>query len=260
MTEIAEVQDDEILIRGYKLTELIGQVTFVDMTFLTLTGAFPTLEKRQVLEAMLVSVVEHGISPSTIITRTLASCGTPIQAAIAGGVLSIGDWYGGAGEQLARLLDRVVSQTPPLPPKDWEATVALKMSKVVQEYRVENRNIDGFGHPQHPDEDRRATILLKLAERLGVAGRHTAALQLLGIELSLALNRRMPPNVIGAFASLALDLGFPWQAVRGFVIAPRVIGLTAHAIEENKQGGRWRHSKSVSYLGPRARTLEVPPQ
>ena len=45
-------------------------------------GELPPPGHAKTLEAMLVSVLDHGIVPSSIVTRYLASSGTPIQAAV----------------------------------------------------------------------------------------------------------------------------------------------------------------------------------
>lgn len=43
----------------------------------------------------MVSVMEHGISPTTTVTRMMASYGNPIQVGIAAGMLTAGDHHGG---------------------------------------------------------------------------------------------------------------------------------------------------------------------
>ena len=256
-TAIAEVQEDDVLVRGYRLSELVGEVTFVDTIFLVHTGELPTRAKREMLDAIFVSLIEHGISPSTIITRILVSCGTPSQAAIAGGVVSIADWHGGAGEQLSQLLaELVTAATTESGSIDMDA-LENKTRQVVAEYRASGRRFAGFFHPMHSDGDPRAISLLGLADELGVSGKYSLAARTLEAEIERARGRRLPLNVTGAVAAVLQDLGFSWQAVRGLVIAARSAGLVAHVVEELEQGGRWRHASEddVVYTGPRGRTL-----
>ena len=47
--------EEEILVRGEKLSELIGNVAFADMMFLMLQGRRPSLPERHVLDALLVA-------------------------------------------------------------------------------------------------------------------------------------------------------------------------------------------------------------
>lgn len=256
-TAIAEVGEDDVVIRGYPLSELVGQVTFVDTIFLVHTGELPGAERRRMLDAIFVALIEHGISPSTIIARSLASCGTPSQAAIAGGILSIADWHGGSGEQLGRALAEVVARVGALTGDDLAAALRTEAATLVADHRARGERFEGFGHPQHPGGDPRAHLLFAVAEHLGVAGAHVALVRLLDTEIERAQGRRIAVNITGALAALLLDLGFSWRAIRGMVIAPRTAGLVAHVVEELEQGGRWRHAPadSVTYSGPARRSL-----
>lgn len=259
-TAIAEVQNEDVIVRGYALSELVGKVTYIDSVFLVLTGELPTAARRQMLDAIFVTLIEHGISPSTIITRMLASCGTPSQAAIAGGVLSIADWHGGSGEQLAQVLaETAEGVTDTDIANDAVGALRPRAAALVADYRARKERFEGFGHPQHKDGDPRAALLFDLADELGVTGRHVILVRLLDEEIERALGRRLAVNVTGALAALLLDLGFPWTAVRGMVIAPRTVGLLAHVVEELEQGGKWRHAAAddVAYVGPERRA--VPP-
>src|ERR1700694_1123752 len=103
-TALAYGDDDSVVIRGYSLGELVGKVSFAEAFLLLALGELPPPGHARTFEAMFVSVLDHGIVPSSIVTRYLASSGTPIQAAVAGGILAFGDTYGGACEQLARQL------------------------------------------------------------------------------------------------------------------------------------------------------------
>jgi len=246
-TEIAEVQADDVIIRGHRLSELVGTVSFAEMVSLVLTGRLPTPGAAKMIDAVLVSLVDHGIVPSSIITRTLVSCGTPIQAAIAGGALSIADYHGGAGEALARVLVEVVEDAGGDDARLHELCV-----QTVARYRRAGRRFEGFGHPQHGEGDPRAVQLSELAREWGVAGPHLRALEILGEVLTQSLKRPMRANINGALAAIMMDLGFPWEAVRGLVIAPRTVGLTAHVVEELAQGNRWRHAPAerIEYTGP----------
>jgi citrate synthase len=256
-TSIAEVGHDDVVIRGYALSELVGRVTFTDAVFLDHTAELPTDEQRKMLDAIFVALIEHGISPSTIITRTLVSCGTPSQAAIAGGVLSIADWHGGSGEQLGEALSEVVESCSDVSGAELESALRASAASLVAQYRQEGKRFEGFGHPQHPDGDPRGKLLFAIADELGVAGTHVRLIRLLDDEIEQALGRRLAVNVTGAIAALLLDLGFSWRAIRGMVIAPRTAGLVAHVVEELEQQGRWRHASAdqVTYTGPAVRPL-----
>lgn len=253
-TAIAEVRSDDVVVRGHRLNELIGSVSYTDMAFLLIRGDLPQKEEGQMLEALMVSLVDHGISPSSIVARTLASCGTPVQASLAGAMLSIADWHGGSGEELARILVTTVERRDAEADGEWPAGLDAACDAVVDERRAAKAQIPGYGHPQHVEGDPRAVRLLSLAHDLGVSGRYCETLTLLGERLGAATGREVlkAPNITGALAAILLDLGFPWEAMRGFVIAARSLGLTAHIVEELHQGNKWRHSPAdqVTYTGP----------
>jgi citrate synthase len=256
-TEIAQVTQDDVMIRGYLLSDLVGKITYVDSIFLVITGELPSAERKAMMEAIFVSLIEHGISPSTIVTRMLTSCGTPMQAALAGGALSVADWHGGAGAALGEELEAAVKLVGPVEEPLREAGLTKYAEEMVTRYRQENVRFEGFGHPQHTDGDPRATQLFALAENLGVLGPHSQLAMILDREIEKALGRRLPINVNGAVAALLLDLGFPAASNRGLVIGARMTGLVGHVVEELEQGNRWRHAPGdeVSYVGPKLRKL-----
>lgn len=101
---VSEGDTEEIVVRGHRMSELIGKITFAEMMFLMLQGKLPTAPQALTLDALLVASIEHGIAPPSMIARCFASYGTTIQAAIGAGVTAFGDRMGGLGEQMARLL------------------------------------------------------------------------------------------------------------------------------------------------------------
>jgi citrate synthase len=246
-TGIAKVGVDDVLVRGHRLSDLVGRVTYTDMAFLLVRGSLPAESERIMLDGILVALADHGISPTTIVARTLTSCGTPIQASMAGAMLSIADWHGGSGEEVAQILDDLA--------KEADAGERRVVCDRFVEARVAARTqVPGFGHPQHSDGDPRARQLLGLASDLGVAGEYCQLVTVLGEALAERTGRPQLrlPNVTGALAAILLDLGFPWRSIRGIVIAARSLGLTAHIVEELEQGNRWRHAPAdaVEYTGP----------
>ena len=160
-TGIAEVvsteSEEEILVRGRKLSELIGSVSFAEMMFLLLTGREATKPQARVLDALLVASIEHGIAPPSMIARCYASYGTSIQAAMAGGIMAFGDTMGGAGEQLAKLLSEAVSSIDGEPDDNDLQRLAAEI--VVREGRV-----PGYGTPLH-GADPSAPKMLSVAAR-----------------------------------------------------------------------------------------------
>ncbi len=243
-TGIADVvstkDEEEIIVRGHRLSDLVGKVSFAEMMFLLIKGALPTKPQARVLDALLVASVEHGIAPPSMISRCLASYGSPLQAAVAGGVLAFGDWMGGAGEQLAQLLvahlDPSAADQGVVP----EATLRQAAGQIVAAARRMQQRIAGYGIPLH-EADPRAPQLLALARAEGVYGNYCRLATRIEEELETHTGRRVPMNLDGVGAALILDLGLPWRSARLFIITPRTVSMGAHYLEELSQDTRWRH-------------------
>jgi len=99
-TAIAYKTQDKIVIRGYDLNELIGNVTFTEMAYLVWRGELPSEAHAKMLDALLVSMAEHAFSPSSAACRFVASGGVPLHVGVAGGMLAIGSLHGTADRPL----------------------------------------------------------------------------------------------------------------------------------------------------------------
>src|SRR5690349_8898640 len=144
-TAIAYGDEHAVVLRGYDLQELVGQVSFAEAWLLLATGELPPPGHAKLLDAMMVSVLDHGIVPSSIVTRYLASAGSPIQAAVAGGVMAFGDTYGGACEQLGEQLARHVREV-----RAGRATIGDAANAIVQHFVGLRLKVPGYGHALHP--------------------------------------------------------------------------------------------------------------
>ena len=248
-TDIAEVLDDDILIRGHLLTTMIGKRSFGELAFLLIGGRLPSEGEARVLEAIMVSVMEHGISPTTTVTRMMASYGNPIQVGIAAGLLTVGDHHGGAGEQIAGWLREAVASIESTG-TDRADDIRAKARNFVAGRRAAREPIEGFGHPHH-DVDPRAPLLLGIAKENGVYGDHSLLLESIETELEAAVGRRIAINIDGVSAALLSDLDLDPRLARPLLMTPRTLSLAAHFIEEQDQGQKWRHvpSSQVTYTG-----------
>jgi citrate synthase len=251
-TAITSVQPNELRLRGYRIDELMGRVTFGQAVYLALKGDLPSPQVGRLMDAMLVSSIDHGATPpSALASRTVASTGATLSGSIAAGVLSINRYHGGAIEGCMRLLreaiDRLDENHPP-------AGVA---SEMLAELRSQKRRAPGFGHRIHTD-DPRTKRLLTLADELGVSGDGVAMARAFEMALEESLGRRLPLNVDGALAALLVDLDFPSELGNAFFIVARVTGLAAHVYEEidHQRPMRRIHPTEHGYDGPAPRELE----
>jgi citrate synthase len=251
-TGITQVQPNELRLRGYRIDELMGRVTFAEAVYLALVGDLPPPGVSRLLNAMLVSSIDHGATPpSALAARTAASTGAPLNAAIAAGVLSINRHHGGAIENCMHAIHEALALAD-------EPGVSIEdaAAELVAAYRAEKKRMAGLGHRVHT-ADPRAARLFELAEAVGVAGDGVAMLLALEKALKEATGRALPINVDGAIAALLVDLDVPAELANAFFIMARVPGLVAHAHEEQSRMRPMRriHPTDHAYDGPPARDL-----
>ena len=227
-SEIARSDRDHIFVRGLDLSrDLIGKVSLGDMAFLELRGRLPSPAESTVFNAIAITLVEHGLTPSAIAAR-LTQLGSPeaLQAAVAAGILGMGDRFGGPVDEAARMLQEALAGAPP------DADLAAIAARVVAERRQAGRPVAGLGHPVHTDGDPRVPALFEVAAENGFAGRHVELMKLIGAEAERATGRRLPINATGAIGAIASELEIPWPVCRGLAVMARAIGLVAHLQEE----------------------------
>jgi citrate synthase len=219
---------DRIVVRGHDLVDdLIGRVSLGDMAFLELKGRLPTEKESVVFNALAVTLVEHGMTPSAIATR-LTYFGAPesIQAAVAAGLLGIGDRFGGSIEEAARTLQEALAGAEP------GADLPAVARQVVASYKERKRPIAGVGHPIHKPIDPRTPRLFDIATANGFSGRFVKLMELISEEAERAYGRALPVNATGAIGAIASELEIPWQVSRGLAVMARAIGLVGHLQEE----------------------------
>src|SRR5690242_4824535 len=100
---------DRITVRGHDLvSELMGVRTFTETFWLLLSGTLPTPQQTRLIDAVLLALMEHGLTPQAIAARMIARCEPEaLQAAIAAGLLGIGSRFGGAMSATAALLTEI---------------------------------------------------------------------------------------------------------------------------------------------------------
>ena len=100
-TALTCIEPNKILVRGYPLDEIMGRLTFGEAIYLLLVGEIPSPSMGRLMEALLVSFIDHGATPpSTLAARNTATTGAPLRACVAAGVLGFGRYHGGDIETL----------------------------------------------------------------------------------------------------------------------------------------------------------------
>jgi len=227
-THIAHHTPEAISVRGTDLvSELIGKVSFTEMMFFQITGERPTRAQVALLDAVLVTLMEHGLTPSAIAARLIyVSAPEALQAAVAAGLLGVGSTFIGTMEQAAQLIEEIL-----LAGSDGEACAR----SIATRHRESRQPLPGFGHHLHKPDDPRSARLLALTEEHGTPGRHVHALRTLARVVDEVYGRHITINATGAIAAVLGEIGFPREVARGVAVVSRAAGLVGHILEERRE-------------------------
>lgn len=253
-TALTSIEPNKILLRGYPLDEVMGRLTFGEAIYLLLMGDCPTPGMGRLMEAMLVSFIDHGATPpSTLAARNTATTGAPLRACVAAGVLGFGRYHGGDIESCMKFLDsglEIVRKG---------ASYRDAAAEILDRWLETGDAIPGFGHRFHT-RDPRAARLFQMALELEVEGGHISMIR--AVEMLITTRRRpdeppLPVNIDGAIAALCGDLGMPPAVANALFIISRVPGIAAQAQEETERQQPMRQidPKDHIYDGPSERRL-----
>ncbi len=251
---ITEIRPNRVSVRGYDIAELMGRVSVGAAVHLILRGDLPDEATARLMDAILVSSIDHGCTPpSTLAARTVASTGASLSASVAAGIASINRHHGGAIEDAGRLFASLRDRAA----RD-RVTLDAAADALVGEIKSSGERLPGFGHRIHA-KDPRTKRLFELADEAGLRGDrapHIAAAR--AVEQAFGrLGRPLPINVDGALAAILVDLGFDPRVFNGLFMIARVPGLVAHVTEEQTRERPMRriHPELHAYDGPPDRTL-----
>jgi citrate synthase len=211
----------------------MGSMSFTELVFLLIAGRTPTPAECRLLDVVLVSLADHGLTPTALAAR-LTYTGAPesLQGAIAAGLLGGGSRFLGPVEDTARFLHDILAGLPGDPSDDAlrkgaEAAVGSALDG--------GRRIPGLGHPIHKDVDPRTPRLYQLAQETGLLGAHLRLLEMVAVAYRQLTGKTLSINGAGAAGAALADLGFEPALVRGFALLSRTAGLIGHLAEEMDQ-------------------------
>lgn len=222
-----------IRVQGMDLMQdIMGKLNLGDFAFLEIQKRLPTPSESIVFNAMLATLVEHGMTPMAIATR-LTYLGAPesLQGAVASGLLGMGTTFAGTAEGAARILQEALCGDAASTP---DSELPAMAEAIVKRLRDTRQPIPGIGHNIHKPVDPRATRLFELASKNGISGKHVKLMNDIAAAAERALNKpgQLPVNATGALGALASEMAIPWKLCRGLAVIGRSIGLVGHIAEE----------------------------
>jgi len=221
-TAITRVEQNKLITRGYPQEELIGNISFSEMVYLLIKGDMPPENESKMLESVLISFCDHGVTPpSTQAARLMASAGSPMHTCVSGGLLAFGENHAGAIQSTMKILQEGVKRN--------ENDIETAAFEIVEESLERGDKIPGFGHRYH-NEDPRAPKLLELAKNYDCLKIHTELA--LSIQSILLEKKGIRINIDGANAGILSDMGFDWNIGTGIFMIGRLPAIIAHVNEE----------------------------
>ncbi len=253
-SSLTDIEPNKILVRGYPLDEMMGRLGFAEAVYLLLMGELPTPAIGRMLNAVLVSSVDHGVTPpSTLAARNVATTGAPLKDCVAAGILAFGPHHGGDIESCMRFLDGGLTLMR------GGRTLHQAADAIVGECVAANLEPPGFGHRFHT-RDPRAARLFQMALELELEGEHVRLIRATERAVEAKADhfgRPLPVNVDGAIAAISADLGFAYELGNAIFLISRLPGLIAHAHEERTRQSPMRQidPKDYDYDGAGQRRL-----
>jgi citrate synthase len=253
---ITNADGNRIIVRGHDLVSLMQHGTYADVVGLLLGGHKPDEGERRLIDAILIAISDHGAGAPSAATARMAATGnrSAPEAAVAAGILAIGDAHAGAGMACMVMIAGALGRAA----RESRSFADIARSTVL-DARATGQRLPGLGHRMYR-EDPRSTALFGMAEQHGKAGKGVAFLR--ALESAVAeTNKALPINVDGAIAAILFDLGYPAEAAKLIFIVGRTAGLAAHVMEEYARERPMRVRIPVVYDGPAVvddPALEVP--
>jgi citrate synthase len=254
-TAITKIEPNKVAVRGHDIAGLMGKASFGAAVYLILTGKMPDERTGRLMDAILVSSIDHGATPpSCLAARTVASTGASLSQSVAAGIASINRHHGGAIEDCARFLGALLEKARARGAQAGQGADPAALDAVAGEevarIKATGDRISGFGHRIHT-KDPRTARLFELAAEAGANREHVAAAR--AVEKAFAaIGKPLPINVDGAIGAILADLGLDPRVFNGIFMIARTPGLVAHVTEELTREKPMRRIDPVNhaYDGP----------
>lgn len=200
-------------------------------------------ERARALETYLNTVCDHGLNASTFAARVIISTRSDLVSAVTGAVGALkGPLHGGAPGPALDMVFEIGS------PDRAEEVIVSKLAR--------GERLMGFGHRVYRVRDPRADVLAAAAEKFyateGDREVYTLARQVEKTALRVLAerkpDRRLDTNVEFYTALLLHGVGLPKELFTPTFAISRVLGWTAHCLEQLRNGRLIRPESE--YTGP----------
>jgi len=227
-TKITNLIPGKILIRGYPLNELIGNLSYAEMIYLCMKGELPSKNMGKMLDALILGITDHGLVSAATPPARIVVAGNPDPIkGICAGVLSVGP-VTGSPKHSARFISNAYEL---MKKNNW--TKEQTADNIVNDYVLRKERIPGLGHPLFKDVDIRAARLREIAVSCGFAGEKLALYECIHTKFLNKINKRdIVINIDGMMAAIMCEMDFDEYMVDMMGVLSYLPGICAHTYEE----------------------------
>jgi 2-methylcitrate synthase len=195
-------------------------LSYAESFLAMLHGETPTEQAARAFDVCMILHAEHEMNASTFTARVVAGTGADVHAAVTAGIAALGGpLHGGANEAAMKLFERFGS--------------AERTPDEVRGMLERKEKLYGFGHPLYRAYDPRATILKRISHEFSEdAGDPNWYAITEAAERTVFEEKGLYPNVDLYSGSIYTLLGLPKDLFTPLFATSRVVGWTAHVLEE----------------------------
>ncbi len=196
----------------------------------------PTERLAKAMDVSLILYAEHEYNASTFAARVVSSTLSDMHSAITAAIGALkGPLHGGANEAVMEVLK--------------EVGTADKAEAWIREALANKRRIMGFGHRVYKTGDPRAAYLRTLCRELAAeTGNEDMEAMADTIETIVRTEKGLPPNLDWPSARLYHYMGLDVDLYTPLFVVSRVVGWSAHVIEQLDNNRLIR--PRANYTGP----------
>lgn len=235
-TSVSTIRPDEVVIRGYPMSSLVGRVPFSAISYLLIRGELPTPAMARMMDVLLSSILDYGLQKSgTLAARAVVSVNPQMTAGLGAAMLAAGA-YAVSPEEGGRFISEGVAA--------WRASglsMEAHAEALVAELRAAKQRVPGFGHPVFRGTDPRSERLKEIAKREGIWGPANDWYEAVHAAFCKATGKPdLVMNDVGMLAAIMVQMGFTPSEMCGIALLSTMPGLIAHISEELQSGVRNR--------------------
>lgn len=254
-TSITNLLPGKILIRGYPLQELIGNINYGEMVYLCLKGELPSRNVAKMLDALILAITDHGLVGAATPPARIVCAGNPDPIkGLCAGILSIGVVTGSPKES-ARFIKGAYRMM-----KEQNLSPEQAADKIVDDYVANKKRLLGVGHPLFKDVDIRAARLREIAAQTGFIGDKLKLFELIHQKYLQKIGKKnLVINVDGMMAAIMCEMDFDEDMIDIIAVLSYLPGICAHTYEELKEKTGmalvYQLAGAFEYAGPEERHL-----